>query len=463
MSEPTTCTLPPPSDNCSDLERTDLLFTSAGAHDGTTKTPPPSSFPPTVGRYRVSCELARGGMGVILAAHDAELGRDVAIKVLLESHLGKPGYRERFVEEARITAALQHPGVISVYERGELADTRPFFSMRLVDGQTLGAQLLARKNPTDELPRFLQVFDRVCQALAYAHSHSVIHCDLKPANVMVAPFGVVQVMDWGLAWDLKAGHAAPPTAEKQPAGGQAIATGGTPSYLSPEQATAGRLDERTDVFGLGGILCTILTGQPLYTGKTTRRVFAQAARADLADTFARLNASPAARELVALAKQCLAPHPEDRPRSARDVATALTAYIESDLRRAERDLVRYFDLTPDLLCIAGLDGHFRRVNANFTRVLGYTSEELVSRPFVEFVHPDDRTNTSAEAEKLSRGLPVVHFRNRYCDVRGAYRWFEWTAQSIPEENVIFAVARDITDRVALEVRLSATTDPGAAS
>lgn len=145
------------------------------------------------------------------------------------------------------------------------------------------------------------------------------------------------------------------------------------------------------------------------------------------------------------------------------MATALTAYVESDLRQAERDLVRYFDLTPDLMCIAGLDGQFRRVNANFTRVLGYTSAELVSRPFIDFVHADDRANTTAEAEKLARGLPVVHFRNRYRDVRGAYRWFEWTAQSIPEENVIFAVARDITDRVELETRLCAQTDPGAAS
>lgn len=476
MSDPTPLPSALPPDDGSDPERTDLLFPSTFApdrsftamNDGTAEAPALGSFPPLVGRYRVSRELARGGMGAILAALDPDLGRDVAIKVLLEAHLGKPGYRERFVEEARITSALQHPNIIPVYELGELSDTRPFFAMSLVDGHTLDARLLARKKPTDDLARFLQVFDRICQALAYAHTRGVIHCDLKPSNVMVAAFGVVQVMDWGLARSgirrqepgsrkvedrlaaTRRGAIAPPGA------------GGTPSYLSPEQANAGRLDERTDVFGLGAILCAILTGQPLYLGKNTRRVLAQAARADLADTFARLDASPAARELVALAKRCLAPHPDQRPRNAREVATALTAYVESDLRQAERDLVRYFDLTPDLMCIAGLDGQFRRVNANFTRVLGYTSAELVSRPFIDFVHADDRAKTVVETEKLARGLPVVHFRNRYRDVRGAYRWFEWTAQSIPEENVIFAVARDITDRVELETRLCAQTDPGAA-
>jgi serine/threonine-protein kinase len=182
-------------------------------------------------------------------------------------------------------------------------------------------------------------------------------------------------------------------------------------------------------------------------------VYARAARGDLTDAFARLDACPAPRELVALAKACLAPEPDARPRDARQVAAALTAYIEAELRRAERDLVRFFELSPDLFCIAGLDGYFRRVNPNFTRVLGYPPEELISRPFVDFVHPDDRAGTIAETEKLARGLPCVYFRNRYRDVTGGYRWFEWTAQSVPDEGVVFAVARDVTDRVELEARL----------
>lgn len=461
--------LPPAADDSSDPERTDLLFAVSGfpcpgdvdSPDGSVRpfhpvaAPSLAPLPEYFSRYRVVREIARGGMGAILAASDPGLARDVAVKVLLSHHLGKPGYRERFVEEARITGALQHPGIVAVYELGELPDTRPFFAMQLVEGETLDARLAARKNPAENLPHFLQVFDQVCQTLAYAHSRGVVHRDLKPLNVMIAPFGVVKVMDWGVA--VTARSADPGTENRGPADTPAPSVPhsapcaprseteviGTPAYMSPEQAQGSGhgIDERTDVFGLGGVLCAILTGHPPYTGTKTRKVHARAARADLAEAFGRLDASPAARELVALAKRCLAPHPGARPRNALEVAAALTAYIESDLRRAERDLVRFFELSPDLFCIAGLDGYFRRVNQNFTRVLGYTPEELISRPFVEFVHPDDRANTTAEAEKLSRGLPVVRFRNRYRDIRGDYRWFEWEAKSIPEEGVIFAVAR----------------------
>jgi serine/threonine-protein kinase len=451
----------------SDPERTDLLVSSTlppESGDAAARAEPAAPLPEAVGRYAVTREIARGGMGVIFAGRDPAMGRDVAIKVMLESHAGRPGYRERFLEEARITGSLQHPGVVPVHEVGELPDGRPFFAMRLVEGQTLDALLSARAEPSDDRPHFLQVFDRVCQAVAYAHSHGVVHRDLKPLNVMVGHFGVVNVMDWGVSLKMRnpecgrwsevspdTASAIPRPAPRTPQSEDVI---GTPAYMSPEQAQgdARAIDARTDVFGLGGILCAILTGQPPYTGTRTRKVYARAARADLAEAFARLDAAPAARELVRLAKWCLAPHRGDRPRDAGEVAEALTAYLESDLRQAARDMVRFFELSPDLFCIAGLDGYFRRVNGNFTRVLGYTPGELISRPFIEFVHPADRASTARETEKLARGLPVVQFRNRYRDVRGDYRWFEWEAKSIPEEGVIFAVARDITGFVDWEGR-----------
>lgn len=435
----------PPAERASDPNRTDVLLASPGASgvgapDTLTNGPAPApapALPARVGRYHVAREIAHGGMGVILAAHDPDLGRAVALKVLLHQHLGRPGYRERLIEEARITGRLQHPGIAAVYERGDLPDARPYFAMELIDGATLDAQLAARASPVENLPHFVAVFERVCQTLAYAHARGVIHRDVKPLNVMVAPFGVVKLMDWGVACD--------PSADPRPCADAPGASEvlGTPAYMSPEQAQGdpARVDERADVFGLGGILCAVLTGAPPYPGTSTRKVYARAKRADLADAFARLHAAHAAPELVALAKRCLAPHRDARPRDARAVAQELTAYIESDLRRAERDLVRFFELSPDLFCIAGLDGYFRRVNENFTRVLGHTPAELIARPFVEFVHPEDRASTVAETEKLSRGLPVVRFRNRYRDTRGAYRWFEWEAKSIPAEGIIFAVAR----------------------
>ena len=151
------------------------------------------------GRYEIGAEIGSGGMGVVLRARDPELRRILAVKVLLECHRGDAGLERRFREEAQITGQLQHPGVPPVHEIGVLPDGRPFFAMKLIKGRTLAELLQERPTPTTDLPRFLAIFEQVCQTLAYAHSKDVIHRDLKPANVMVGAFNEVQVMDWGLA------------------------------------------------------------------------------------------------------------------------------------------------------------------------------------------------------------------------------------------------------------------------
>jgi serine/threonine-protein kinase len=436
-----------------------LPLAHAGGKAAAGPPPPQPALPVTHGRYRLDAEIARGAMGAVYRGRDTTFGREVAVKLLLDTHLGKPELRRRFTEEARITALLQHPGVVPVYEVGEFPEGRPFYVMRLMNGQTLAALLTARGDVRDDRSRFLKVFEKVCETLAFAHSQGVIHRDLKPANVMVGEFGQVEVMDWGVAKAMAYSPLAPETDSHEPpaatdrAGGQTLfgRVLGTPAYMSPEQAAAAdRLDERTDVFGLGCLLCVILTGEPPYSGANSRAVYQKAVRADLADAFARLSRSGANPELVALAKRCLAPDPADRPRDAGALARELTDYLGYDLRRAERDLVRFFELSPDLFCIAGLDGYFRRVNANFSRVLGYPAEELLSRPFVDFVHPDDQRATLAELADLASGWPCVQFRNRYRDARGEYRWFEWMAKPIPDEGIVFAVARDVTDRMRLE-------------
>ena len=150
-------------------------------------------------RYRLDGEIARGGMGAILKGRDTDLGRDLAIKVLLDSHKDKPEVIQRFIEEAQIGGQLQHPGIAPVYELGQFADRRPFFSMKLVKGDTLSKLLADRETPAEERGRFIGIFEQICQTMAYAHSRGVIHRDLKPANIMVGAFGEVQVMDWGLA------------------------------------------------------------------------------------------------------------------------------------------------------------------------------------------------------------------------------------------------------------------------
>src|SRR5262249_5530026 len=146
----------------------------------------------------------------VFKGRDADLGRDIAVKVMLEHHRGRADMLQRFVEEAQIGGQLQHPGVVPVYELNQTADRRLYFTMKLVKGKTLAVMLDERPayaRPAsadappapDDLPRFLGVFEQVCQTVAYAHARGVIHRDLKPSNIMVGNYGEVQVMDWGLA------------------------------------------------------------------------------------------------------------------------------------------------------------------------------------------------------------------------------------------------------------------------
>ena len=138
-------------------------------------------------------------MGVVIKGRDSDLGRDLAVKVLLEQHREKPDLIRRFVEEAQISGQLQHPGVVPVYELGTLADHRPYVAMKLVKGRTLAALLAERAGPAEDRARLLGIFEQVCLTMAYAHVRGVVHRDLKPSNIMVGSFGEVQVMDWGLA------------------------------------------------------------------------------------------------------------------------------------------------------------------------------------------------------------------------------------------------------------------------
>ncbi len=312
-------------------------------------------------RYQLAGEIARGGMGAVLRGRDVELGRELAIKVLLEKYVDRPEVARRFIEEAQIGGQLQHPGVVPVYDIGSFGE-RPFFTMKLVKGRTLASILGDRAEPAEDRPRLLAIALQVAQTLAYAHAKGVIHRDLKPANIMVGAFGEVQVMDWGLAKVLAEGGIAdeerasrahhPPeveptvirTARSGSAGvGSDTEAGsmlGTPAYMPPEQANGdvANLDRRADVFGLGAILCEILTGKPPYIGRSGEEVRRKAANGDLADAHARLGACEADAELIALTTGCLSPEGIDRPKDAQAVASALTAYldgVQGRLRRAE--------------------------------------------------------------------------------------------------------------------------------
>ncbi len=295
------------------------------------------------GKYRIHGEVARGGVGVVLKGYDADLGRDVAMKLLHTQHQDNGEMIERFVEEAQIGAQLQHPGIVPVYDLG-LDEDRPFFTMKLIRGRTLSSVLRERPSVERGQRRFVGIFEQICQTVAYAHARGVIHRDLKPSNVMVGAFGEVQIVDWGLGKVLLGGDDKPRARRETKEGsvatvrtqveGSSSAVGsamGTPGYMPPEQALGATedMDERADVFSLGAILAEILTGQPPYAAPEPMERLRMARNAELDECMARLDACGADAELVELARDCLAPARNLRPRHAKEVADRVLAHLES--------------------------------------------------------------------------------------------------------------------------------------
>ena len=285
-------------------------------------------------RYRIVGRIASGGMGTVYFAEDSVLGRRVALKVLdVPDASGE--LAARLLREAKILAHLEHPGIVPVHDAGTLADGRVFYAMKFVEGQRLD-QLVSRG---ESLPDRLRLFQRICDAVAFAHARKILHRDLKPENIMVGRFGEVLVMDWGIAKSLRGGGGL--DAARQPneaslardASGSAItahgAVLGTPGYMAPEQARGelGSLDERSDVYSLGAILQYLLK-----TGL---------------DSSATASAP---RPLGAIARKAMASNPADRYTSAGELGVEVaryldglpvSAYPENIWRRAARWAARY--------------------------------------------------------------------------------------------------------------------------
>jgi tetratricopeptide (TPR) repeat protein len=305
-------------------------------------------------RYLLGQEIARGGMGEVYRATDIVLNREVAVKVL-QAKLGpNSSAAGRFNIEARIMGQLQHPGIPPVHDLGTLPDDRPFLAMKLIKGETLETLLKQRGSVEQDRGRFLAVFEQICQAVGYAHAHDVIHRDLKPANIMVGAFGEVQVMDWGLAKNLGSGlllhedttttlvgKVSLPVEEHNEQLTQSGSVLGTPAYMPPEQARGAiaEIDQRSDVFGLGGILATILTGEPPFLGSSLLTTLELAADSNINDCLLRLERCGAEPELIALCKRCLAPDKADRPMNASKVAAEVASFrADADIRARQAEI-----------------------------------------------------------------------------------------------------------------------------
>jgi hypothetical protein len=268
--------------------------------------------------------IGHGGSGIVVRAFDTNLLRDVAVKVLNPEFGDGDRESERFVEEARITGQLEHPNVVPVYEFGVQDGGRRYLCMKVVEGENL-EDVLGRvgegRLDADALADFLQVFVKVCEAVSFAHSRGVIHRDLKPRNIMISDFGQVYVVDWGIARltrEVEVGRRvrlAPDEGEshqvaKDPPG----ILVGTPCYMAPEQIQAryDELDERTDVFALGGTLYQILTGRPPLTPEAMRAIWMRREPAPIERPEALVGGNRVPPELARIALRALAFDPAQR-------------------------------------------------------------------------------------------------------------------------------------------------------
>ncbi|MBK7579023.1 MAG: cyclic nucleotide-binding domain-containing protein [Myxococcales bacterium] len=291
-------------------------------------------------RFEDQGEIARGGMGVVHRVFDHALLRTVAEKRLHDSVRLLPGAAARFLEEAQITGQLDHPNIVPVHDIGVDEDGAVnSISMKWVKGQTL-KELIARAHTQgltgSDIEELLEVFLKLCDAVAFAHSRGVVHRDLKPDNVMVGSHGQVYVMDWGIA-RLSAGarpsdlsvDAGAFGAHERPPAERSRAVLGTPAYMAPEQAD-GRvadIDERTDVFGLGAILYRILTGRAPHAASTSEEAIEKSIRGQIEHpekVVTHLRLPPG---LVRIAMKALSRDPAARYPSVEELHVAISDFM----------------------------------------------------------------------------------------------------------------------------------------
>ncbi len=303
--------------------------------------------------YELGDELGRGGMGRILRIRDLDLRRELAMKVSLGWLRGQAGPSPdtaRFLDEARITARLDHPGIVPVHDLGVDGEGRLFFTMKLVQGRELGRVLeLARQGAEGwNTTRVVGVLLQVCEAVAYAHSKGVVHRDLKPANVMVGEFGEVYVMDWGISRVLgAAADSVEPRGEPSPDSRSAADSAGrtrvgsilgTPYSMPPEQARGEPVGPAADIYAVGAMLYQALAGRRPYEGDSGREPAQAVLQRILAGPPRSLRglAPKAPPELIAISERAMAREARDRYADLRTLAQDLRAYLEGRVVRAYR-------------------------------------------------------------------------------------------------------------------------------
>jgi serine/threonine-protein kinase len=389
---------------------------------------------PAEGRYRVLRAHASGGLGEVFVAEDTELHREVALKEMKAEQAHNIFNRQRFLREAEITGRLEHPGIVPIYGLGIHADGRPFYTMRFIRGDNF-KEAISRFHEADgpgrdpgerhlALRALLRRFVDVCNAVAYAHSRGVLHRDLKPANVMIGAYGETFVVDWGLA---KAGanDRAPDVSDKKSAGTDGSLSGddsdtqagsaiGTPGYMSPEQA-AGWLDDigpASDVYCLGATLYQLLTGVGPFRDMGIKAALQRTQAGDFPrPSQTKSNVPPA---LAAVCLKAMALRPDDRYRSARDLADDIEHWLADEPvaayrapwpDRARRWLRRHRTLATSAAALLA--------TALAALAIGLVSVERERR---QTAHERDQKDKALQAETQARTLAMNALRKLTDDV-----------------------------------------------
>ena len=427
------------------LQVADELAASSAAVDGFLETPalvlaardlaqdePLLPDGTLVGPYRIVTLLARGGMGDVYRATDPRLGRDVALKTLAGAERGDGRAVERFLQEARITASLDHPNILKVFDVG-MSNGRPYLVSELLDGETLRAPIgRGPLAPTD----LLRIASALTSGLVAAHARGLVHRDLKPENVFLTRAGTAKILDFGIA-KLAQDPALPR--------GLATLTGvvlGTAGYLAPEQVKGGPVDARTDLFALGSILFELMTGQRAFVREHTIDTLHAIVHDDPPDLL------PAGTPLTAIVKRLLAKAPDARFQSAADLLWALEQIDSTEVRAASSPVTPAFALR----ATAGKPGsRFFKVRRGWA-VAGAAGLAMVLVAFLSGRFAERALGPSAESglTRFTWSLPAGAALDSAPAVSPIGRRIAFTAVSGDAPPRLFVQSLDSLDAIAIE-------------
>ncbi|MAA79786.1 MAG: hypothetical protein CL916_11050 [Deltaproteobacteria bacterium] len=333
-------------------------------------------------RYEFLGLLGSGGMGHVLRVRDLILNRSIAMKVLHTHHLQNPIEKTRFLEEAQIEAQLQHPGIVSVHEMGILPSGHMYFTMREVRGVSLKSHLGHRDSPTESRIILIQSLLRVCEAVGYAHNRGVVHCDIKPSNIMIGSYGEVWLVDWGIARliHMKKIEDDPVYLISNAHSFNDDITG-TPLYMSPEQANGfnEELQPTSDVYALGIILYQIILGAYPYPKLSINKLLERVQHGELLPFPSDKNEHDLPSALVKICKKALSFNPKDRFQDGQEIASALQRWLDGSQKeevafRLIQEGLSHEKESQSLL--VNLDHQYQLIQTKIEEIPSHTPEDI---------------------------------------------------------------------------------------